>query len=112
MNSRKTLEEFGISKGHFVALSPKCYFTYDANSEEIKKGTKGVPHSCDLVIDNFLNKLYGRTDHSVELSKTLNFASLDQILTSEEIENIPPAWLPNLRSRILEPKHSRPVIQV
>ena len=67
MNSRKTLEEFGISKGHFVALSPKCYFTYDANSEDIKKGTKGVPHSCDLVIDNFLNKLYGRTDHSVEL---------------------------------------------
>ena len=46
------------------------------------------------------------------ISKTLNFASLDQILTSEEIENIPPAWLPNLRSRILEPKHSRPVIQV
>ena len=46
------------------------------------------------------------------ISKTLNFASLDQILTSEEIENIPPAWLPNLRSRILEPKHSRPVIQI
>ena len=46
------------------------------------------------------------------VSKTLNFASLDQILTSEEIENIPPAWLPNLRSRILEPKHSRPVIQI
>ena len=50
-----------------MALSPKCYFTYDADSEDVKKGTKGVPHSCDLVVKNFLNKLYGQTDHSVEL---------------------------------------------
>ena len=50
-----------------MALSPKCYFTYDAESEDVKKGTKGVPHSCDLVVKNFLNKLYGQTDHSVEL---------------------------------------------
>ena len=47
-----------------------------------------------------------------KVSKTLNFASLEGFLTTQEIENIPPAWLPNLKSRILEPKHSRPVVQI
>ena len=47
-----------------------------------------------------------------DISKTLNTASLEEFLTTQEIENIPPAWLPNLKSRILEPKHSRPVVQI
>ena len=47
-----------------------------------------------------------------KISKTLNTASLETFLTTEEITAIPQAWLPNLKSRILEPKHSRPVIQV
>ena len=47
-----------------------------------------------------------------DISKTLNTASLEEFLTSEEIMAIPSAWLPNLKSRILEPKHSRPVVQI
>ena len=47
-----------------------------------------------------------------DISKTLNTATLEEFLTTQEIENIPPAWLPNLKSRILEPKHSRPVVQI
>ena len=39
----------------------------DYNARRDQKGTKGVPHSCDLVIENFLNKLYGSNDHSVQL---------------------------------------------
>ena len=47
-----------------------------------------------------------------EITKTLQYASLEEFLTTEEIMAIPTAWLPNLKSRILEPKHSRPVIYV
>ena len=47
-----------------------------------------------------------------DISKTLNTACLEEFLTSEEIMSIPSAWLPNLKSTILEPKHSRPVVQI
>ena len=33
----------------------------------MKKGTKGIPHNSDLVIDNFISKLYGNIDHTVQL---------------------------------------------
>ena len=61
------LEEFSISEGHFVALSPKCYYTFNSTTKEVKKGTKGVPHNSDLVIENFIAKLYGKIDHTVQL---------------------------------------------
>lgn len=52
------LVEFNFERGCFVALSPKCYFAYDADSGTQKIGTKGVPHNANLTIQQFLNKLY------------------------------------------------------
>ena len=50
--------EFNFEKGCFAALSPKCYIAYDAINKTQKIGTKGIPHDANLVLENFLNKLY------------------------------------------------------
>ena len=59
--------EFNIRKGTFVALSPKCYFAYNEETDETKLGTKGVPRRSKLQLQNFLSKLYFGTDHCVEI---------------------------------------------
>ena len=52
------LVEFSLQKGHFLALSPKCYMAHDTSKNEKKMGTKGVPHSSNLQMEQFLAKLY------------------------------------------------------
>ena len=52
------LVEFSLEKGHFIALSPKCYMAHDTSTNTKKLGTKGVPHSSNLQIQQFLDKLY------------------------------------------------------
>ena len=43
------------------------------------------------------------------IARTFNDSSLGDILTSEEIAVIPSSAIPNLRQRIIEPKHNHPV---
>ena len=52
------LVEFSLEKGHFIALSPKCYMAHDTSTNTKKLGTKGVPHSSNLQVQQFLDKLY------------------------------------------------------
>lgn len=58
MNITLCLVEFALEKGHFAALSPKCYMAHDIGKDDKKLGTKGVPHSSDLQMQQFLDKLY------------------------------------------------------
>ena len=62
-----TLVEFNMRKGQFIALSPKCYMAYNEETKETKLGTKGVPRSSKLELQNFLDKLYFGTSHCVEI---------------------------------------------
>ena len=50
--------EFHFQKGHFVALSSKCYYAFDEENGTSKIGSKGVPRSSKLEVKNFLDKLY------------------------------------------------------
>lgn len=64
-------EEYCFYKGRFIALSPKCYFA--VNDEEgnekkkYKRGSKGIPHSEQLTMTNFVGQLYGQESHYVTL---------------------------------------------
>ena len=40
----------------------------------------------------------------------LNTWNLEDFLTTQEIEAIPESMVPNLSSRMIEPKHTKPVI--
>ena len=59
--------EFSLSRGHFIGLSPKCYFCYNSDDLKTKLGTKGVPHYHNLQLSNFLDKLYGQKDLKIQL---------------------------------------------
>ena len=59
--------EFSLSQGHFIGLSPKCYFCYNSEDYKTKLGTKGVPHHYNLQLSNFLDKLYGQKDLKIQL---------------------------------------------
>ena len=55
-----------MGKGEFIALSSKCYFSASADGRT-KIGTKGMPHSVKVTLDNFRNCLNEGTPYSVEL---------------------------------------------
>ena len=59
--------EFSLSRGHFIGLSPKCYYCFNLDENEAKLGTKGVPHYHNLNLNNFLDKLYGQKDLKIQL---------------------------------------------
>ena len=48
-------------------MSPKCYIAVNEDDYSIKLGSKGVPHSIRLELDNFRDKLYGDVTTEVEL---------------------------------------------
>ena len=50
-----------------MALSPKCYFSLNMDDGSVKMGTKGVPHSANLQLDMFVNRLYTGKSFYVEL---------------------------------------------
>ena len=59
--------EFDFKNGAFVALSSKCYFAWNADSETSKIGSKGVPRTSKLELKNFLDKLYHGTSLSTKI---------------------------------------------
>ena len=59
--------EFQFTNGQFVALGPKSYFSFDEDSEGVKMGSKGIPHSARLSLNNYLEALYGKGSHYVEM---------------------------------------------
>ena len=92
------LEEFCLSKGHFIALSPKCYFTWDEETLATKRSSKGVPHSCPLELQHYKNKLYGHEEHystirslrvvNNEMSRTLQQrSSLSDLFCKFRVQN-------------------------
>ena len=50
-----------------VCLSPKCYLAYDAENDAIKCGTKGVPGSAKLCLQDFKKMLYDTEVPNVEV---------------------------------------------
>ena len=46
------------------------------------------------------------------IGETLNKFDVEDILTSEELEAIPPNALKNIRSTVIEPKHKHKVINI
>ena len=50
-----------------MALSSKCYFAWNEDKQSSKIGSKGVPRTAKLELDNFLNKLYHGTSISADI---------------------------------------------
>ena len=50
-----------------MCLSPKCYIAYDDENDGTKKGTKGVPGSCKITLQEFKDKLYNNQTPTVEV---------------------------------------------
>ena len=65
--SHQSLGEFQFTNGNFVALGPKSYFSLDEDSQDVKMGSKGIPHSARLTMDMYLETLYGKGSHYVEM---------------------------------------------
>lgn len=61
------LVEFWLKKGQIVCLSPKCYMAYNEEDETTKAGQKGVPTSCKLTMNQFLQKLYHNENTSINM---------------------------------------------
>ena len=59
--------EFSLSRGHFIGLSPKCYFCFNSDDNGTKMGSKGVPNYSNLELNNFIEKLYGQKDLKIQL---------------------------------------------
>ena len=59
--------EFWFKRGEMVSLSPKCYFAYNADNNEIKCGHKGVPNSAKLQLDEYKKQLYQNETSHVEV---------------------------------------------
>ena len=66
-NSFIILVEFWFKKGEIISLSPKCYTAYDEENGSSKSGTKGVPGSCRLTLEDFRAKLYQNVPKIVDI---------------------------------------------
>jgi len=56
-NNLFPLVEWECSNGTFIALTNKMYQAYDFEHDELKKSTKGIPHSNDFPMDIFQSVL-------------------------------------------------------
>ena len=52
-----------------MALSPKCYYTYDMDKKDSKLGAKGCSRLQDLTLEIFLDKLYGHENHKFQMNQ-------------------------------------------
>ena len=52
-------------------MSPKCYFAInnddDNDRTKYKRGSKGIPHSHELTMTEFVGRLYGSESHFVTI---------------------------------------------
>ena len=58
--------EFEFSSGQYIGLSPKCYYAH-SNSGEAKLGTKGVPNTANVGIEDFAACLEYGQEFNVEV---------------------------------------------
>ena len=61
------LDEFTTSKGEFIALSPKCYFTFDETEQSSKLSSKGVAHNHRLELEQYRSCLYENEKTKVDV---------------------------------------------
>lgn len=54
-------DEFSISKGSAIFLSPKCYYMEDKTTGECKKALKGIHSQTMLQYDDFIDVLYNNS---------------------------------------------------
>ena len=55
-----------------MALGCKSYTGYNSVTGETKRGTKGIPHSVPLELQQFLDCLYGREKYRFRLQTLQN----------------------------------------
>ena len=53
--------------GRFIALGPKTYHSINLETNEVKMGSKGIPHRENLRSEAFLETLYGKGSHYVTM---------------------------------------------
>ena len=61
------LGEFQFTKGRFVALGPKTYHSINLETDEVKMGSKGIPHNENLKSEAFINALFTNNSHYVTM---------------------------------------------
>ena len=82
------LVEFSFRKGRFLALSPKCYWSYNDENKETKTGMKGVSTvgARDIGLESFINCLYHDQDVKV-ISRELRKNKHQQMIYYETTKN-------------------------
>ena len=78
------LGEFQFTKGMFVALGPKTYHSINWETDEVKMGSKGIPHNEKLRSEQFLEVLFSNNSHfvtlrSLRLNKNREMSRITQI---------------------------------
>ena len=61
------LGEFQFTKGRFIALGPKTYHSINLETDEVKMGSKGIPHNAKLESEAFLQALFSNNSHYVTI---------------------------------------------
>ena len=61
------LGEFQFTKGRFIALGPKTYHSINLETDEVKMGSKGIPHNQKLQSEAFLETLFCNNSHYVTI---------------------------------------------
>ena len=59
--------EFQFTKGRFIALGPKTYHSINLETDEVKMGSKGIPHGEKLRSEAYLETLLTNNSHYVTL---------------------------------------------
>ena len=59
--------EFQFTKGRFIALGPKTYHSINLETDEVKMGSKGIPHDEKLRSEQFLDALFSHNSHYVTM---------------------------------------------
>ena len=76
--------EFSFKRGRFIALSPKTYYAFDEENNEVKSAHKGVPNveARKLQLDEFVECLYNNTEVHV-ISRELRRNKNQQMIYKE-----------------------------
>ena len=61
------LGEFQFTKGKFIALGPKTYHSINLETDEVKMGSKGIPHTEKLKSEEYSKALFTNNSHFVTL---------------------------------------------
>ena len=60
--------EFSFQHGEYVALGCKSYYSVNLDTEDTKRSSKGIPHSINLTMNQYRDKLFNPSKpHDIEM---------------------------------------------